>query len=226
MEPIEARWQSLQQQQRTCQLCRTEGEPPLIDGAALPLFGRFRPWTGGVLFVFEAPNRDDTVNPAKRYLTIDPDTDPSGRFTHQLLTEELLLDPAAFQVTNSVLCLPAGASGKYPVRSPQTRRCSANLQQQIAALQPTVVAPVGGAALAATRVIEDHGHVRLADAVAKPTGWHGRWLFPLFHTSMLARNGPGGRKAEQQRADWRQLRTFLLARGVAIPEAALAASGK
>ncbi len=219
MEPIDTRWQTLQREQGTCQLCRKEGEPPLIDAAALPLFGRFRPWTGGVLFVFEAPNRDDTVNPAKRYLTVDPDTDPSGRFTHQLLTEELLLDPAAFQVTNSVLCLPAGSGGKYPVRTPQTRRCSANLQQQIAALQPTVVAPVGGAALSATRAIEDHGQLRMVDAVAKPTRWYGRWLFPLFHTSMLARNGPGGRKSEQQRADWRQLRAFLLAQGVSIPEA-------
>jgi len=28
-----------------------------------------------ILFVLEAPNRDDTYNPDKKYLTIEPDTD-------------------------------------------------------------------------------------------------------------------------------------------------------
>lgn len=217
MRPVERQWQQVRAEQSACQVCRAGHEPPLIDAAALPLFGRFRPWPDGVLFVFEAPNRDDTVNPAKRHLTIDPDTDPSGRFTHQLITEELGLDPVAFQVTNSVLCLPAGSGGKHPVRNSQARACSPNLQRQIAVLRPKVVVPIGSAALAATRLIEDHGLRRITNAVARPTRWHGRWLFPLFHTSMLARNGPTGRRPEQQRADWRSLRAFLLEQGISFP---------
>jgi uracil-DNA glycosylase family 4 len=124
-----------------------------------------------VLFVFEAPNLDDTVNPAKQYLTVDPGTDPSGSFTHQLLTEELGLHASAFQVTNSVLCLPAGSGGKSPVRALQTRKCSGNLQRQIAVLRPKVVAPVGGAALAATRILEDHCLRSMSNAVARPVRW-------------------------------------------------------
>ncbi|WP_437923781.1 uracil-DNA glycosylase family protein [Sorangium sp. So ce291] len=217
MSSVEASWRQLQREIEACQACREGRASPLIDPAARPLFGRFRPWLEGVLFVFEAPNLDDTVNPSKQYLTIDPETDPSGRFTHLLVTEELGLDVSAFQVTNSVLCLPAGSGGKYPVRALQTRTCSSNLQRQIDVLRPRVVAPVGSAALAATRILEDHGLRHLTTAVARPVRWYDRWLFPLFHTSMLARNGPAGRRAEQQRADWRHLRAFLVEQGVSIP---------
>lgn len=219
MNSVETSWRLLQSEIESCQACREGRESPLIDAAALPLFGRFQPWPEGVLFVFEAPNLDDTVNPDKQYLTIDPKTDPSGSFTHLLVTKELGLDVSAFQVTNSVLCLPARSGDKYPVRALQTRTCSSNLQRQIDVLRPRVVAPVGSAALGATRLLEDHGLLTLAAAVARPVRWYGRWIFPLFHTSMLARNGPAGRRAEQQKADWRHLRAFLLEQGVTIPAA-------
>jgi uracil-DNA glycosylase len=219
MSSIKTSWRQLQSEMESCRACREGRASPLIDPAARPLFGRFQPWPEGVLFVFEAPNLDDTVNPGKQHLTIDPDTDPSGRFTHLLVTVELGLDVSAFQVTNSVLCLPARSGDKYPVRALQTRTCSSNLQRQIDVLRPRVVASVGGAALGATRLLEDHGLRTLATAVARPVRWYGRWLFPLLHTSMMARNGPGGRRAEQQRADWRHLRAFLLEQGVTIPAA-------
>ncbi|HEY1205398.1 MAG: hypothetical protein ABSH46_20615 [Bryobacteraceae bacterium] len=49
----------------------------------------------------------------------------------------------------------------------------------------------------------------MTDAVAHQIEWSGRWLFPLFHTSMQARNGRYGRDSDQQRQDWRRLRSFL-----------------
>jgi hypothetical protein len=76
-------------------------------------------------------------------------------------------------------------------------------------VNPLVVAPLGGLALKATRLIEDHGFRSVNAAVGRATRWFGRTLFPLFHTGMLARNGPAGRKADQQRVDWASLRAVL-----------------
>lgn len=89
------------------------------------------------------------------------------------------------------------------------RTCSPNLRDQILSLDPLVVVTLGGKALDATRLIEDHGQRKLSDAVARPLPWFGRTLFPVFHTGMLGRNGPAGRKAPEQRRDWALLREVL-----------------
>ena len=211
-----ASWEELTVQQGACRDCATGCHRPLLDAAARPLFGRFQPWRRGVLFVLEAPNRSDTMS-TDPYLTVDPSTDPTGRFTHALLTEELGLDPGRFQITNAVLCLPAPRGDKFPVSGEQMKRCAARLREQISALDPTVVAPVGGAALRALRQLDRHPYRSMTSAVARPVQWMDRWLFPLFHTGMLARNGPAGRRDHEQRADWRALRQFLVERGVEIP---------
>jgi hypothetical protein len=81
-------------------------------------------------------------------------------------------------------------------------------------LGPAVVATLGGQALAAVGLIEPHGLKSVNAAVARPVPWFGRWLYPLFHTGLLARNGPKGRSADQQRSDWHSLRAFLAEQGV------------
>jgi len=214
---LAVKWADLVNAQMSCQLCVDKCVPPLIQPGARPLFGRFKVWENGTLFLFEAPNRDDTFNPNKGYLTWDPETDPTGRFAWDLMVNELRLNPDFFQVTNSVLCLPAQKGDKFPVGAAQQRLCSSHICNQIRTLDPRVVVPVGGAALQATRRFDDHGYRKMSDAVGQPIQWLGRWLFPLFHTSMLARNGPGGRREKDQRSDWRGLRAFLQRQGVIIP---------
>ena len=210
-------WSELIQSQSSCRRCSTECTPALIHEGARPLFGRFDVWQCGVLFLFEAPNWDDTFNKDKGYLTYDCETDPSGRFARQLMVEELELEPRFFQVTNSVLCLAARKDKSFPVTGAQRKLRSSLIRDQIRVLDPAIVVPVGGAALEATRQLESHPYRKIVEGVARPIRWSRRWLFPLYHTSMLARNARGGRKPDEQRADWRQLREFLSTQGVVVP---------
>lgn len=214
---LDRAWHELKEAQEACTLCSTDGQVPLICQGAKPLFGKFNVWENGVLFIFEAPNEDDTFNPSKGYLTYDNETDPTGRFARLLMVEEMGLHPDNFQVTNSVLCLPAKKNGKFTVGSKQRKLCSSRLREQISVLDPAVVVPVGGAALIATRQLEDHGYRKMLEAVGCPVQWLGRWLFPVFHTGLLARNGPGGRKESDQRRDWQHLRRFIEDQGVNVP---------
>jgi uracil-DNA glycosylase family 4 len=214
--PMDA-WEDLLPTLKGCCACDAACTPSLRAPGSRPLDGRFRRWPKGALFIFEAPNWNDTFDHDKGYLTYDRDTDQTGRFTRRLLREELQLDVSYFQVTNAVLCLPRRLNGKYPVDPTQLRSCSPLLRRQIEALNPAVVVPVGGKALAATRLIERHGIARMRDAVARKIPWAGRWLFPLYHPSVLGRNPRTGRLESEQRADWRALRSVLLELGAEIP---------
>ena len=189
--------------------CRKCHEAQLLHGGARPLFCKFQGDRSDLLFVLEAPNHDDTFNPDKGYLTYDKDTDPSGRFFRELCANELGEQPESVVVTNAALCLPAGGRGRYPVTSPIMRNCSPNLRDQIVSLDALVVVAVGAKALEATRLIEDHGQRKLAGAVARPISWFSRTLFAVYHTGLLARNGPSGRPAELQRRDWQRLRELV-----------------
>jgi uracil-DNA glycosylase family 4 len=203
-----AAWHRTRAALERCRDCQPLG---VLHQKAKPLFGRFEARRRQVLFVFEAPNLDDTVNPQKGYLTYDAATDPTGIFTHQLLVDVLGMSSDAFQVTNAVLCLPAARDGKFPVLPSQLQSCSEKLRRQIDALDPVVVASVGGTALDALRRLEDHGLRALKEAVAHPRPWLGRWLFPLAHTSRLGRRN---RKERDQVLDWIALREFLASKGV------------
>lgn len=114
------------------------------------------PGATDILFILEAPNRDDTCNPKKKYLTVEPDTDPSGRFFYDLFVNELQFPIKDLFVTNSVLCLPAQNKGKYPVTSLQQSNCKAILQRMIDVFNPLVVCPVGAKALVATSHLSEH----------------------------------------------------------------------
>jgi hypothetical protein len=117
-------WDALVNAQESCRRCVDECAPSLIQAGARPLFGRFKVWKKGILFLFEAPNWEDTFNEDKGCLTYDLATDPSGRFARLLMVEELDPDPDYFQVTNSVLCLPAERDGKFTISGAQRRLCS------------------------------------------------------------------------------------------------------
>jgi uracil-DNA glycosylase family 4 len=156
------------------------------------------------LFIFEAPNFDDTYNLEKGRLTCDPDTDPSGRFFFDLL-EHIGLAPSDVLITNSVLCLPAAKNGKYPVSSAQRRACSPWLRRLIDEREPKVVAPCGGQALEALKLISPHTFKLVTDA-GRLYEWHSRLILPLYHPSVLGRIS---RPAAMQFKDIEVLRTVI-----------------
>ncbi len=196
-------WTSFVESRRKCAKCKCDG---LLDHGAFAVFQKEAPRSFDILFILEAPNRDDTYNPKKGYLTVDPDTDPSGRFFCDLFINELQFPMSELFVTNSVLCLPTEKAGKFPVSALQRKSCLPNLRQLIDTFNPLIVCPMGTKALIATDGIGNHGLRTMAEAVANPVSWYGRILFPLFHTSAQARNPRNGRPEPLQRADWRKLR--------------------
>lgn len=205
---LDMRWDGTKKNLAGCEACRENASGNLIDKNARPLFGKFRPIARGLLFVFEAPNRDDTYNPAKGYITVNAETDPSGTFLYELANRAFGCHPESLQIINSVLCLPAERNGDRNVSGRQRRLCTENLRQQITILDPLLVVPLGVQPLKALDHVCPHGIRRISEGVAQPVEWMGRWLFPLYHTSKQARYGPTGRKPERQHSDWCELRKF------------------
>lgn len=197
------KWKKYVKDAKKCEKCKREG---LLDPNAFPIFMKKAPGQTDILFVLEAPNRDDTYNPIKKYLTIDPNTDPSGKFFYKLFNEELGFNDTQLFVTNSVLCLPAGNGEKYPVSARQRNNCSDYLKKLILMFDPLIVCPLGTKALKATSIIENHSYERMSDAVGKRIKWFDRILYPLYHTSSQARNPNTGRIEKYQKEDWKGLR--------------------
>jgi len=192
-----------------CNTCR-QSEPPLIHHLAFPLFMKDPSINYDILFVVEAPNLTDTIDKKKGYLTVDPNTDPSGKLFYDLFTNELQFNIENLFVTNSVLCLPNEKKGKFPVTAKLLGNCKTNLIRLIEEFDPIIVCPLGTKALMATKSIANHNYNRMKDAVANETVWFNRILFPLYHTSLLARNKRNGRPVNFQREDWRKLRELYI----------------
>ena len=189
---------------RDCRLCH-EAEPPLVHPAAKPLLHEEGDLGADVLFVAEAPNREDTLDPAKGRITVSAETDPSGRFFHERLTFDLELDASSVYVTNAVVCLPASSGGLHPVKAGQRHLCSVHLRATVEGVDPAVVVTLGVKALDAVKAVERH-RLKLRDDVARPHRWFGRLLFPLYHPSRLGRVT---RSAAAQAKDYRELRLLL-----------------
>lgn len=70
-----------------CTRCHARGWLHVEDGqTAGPLFHLEATGRAPILCVMEAPNRDDTFEPAKGRLTVGGQTDPTGRFLEELRT--------------------------------------------------------------------------------------------------------------------------------------------
>lgn len=147
-------------------------------------------WANGtpgalVMFVGEAPGRlgaDRTAVPFHG--------DVAGDNFERLLALSGLARREVF-ITNAVLCNPRDEKGN---NAPPTRRtlvnCAENLRRQIEVIQPSIVVTLGGAALEATRVIEDH-QLSLAAHVRTVNLWNNISLIPLYHPgarAMIHRN--------------------------------------
>jgi len=159
-----------------------------------------------VVVVAEAPNWDDTYNPAKRRLTYDIETDATGNFTRELLRSVGLRASEVF-FTNCVLCLPARQEKKYPVRSAQKRNCLTWLSMAINACDAKVVVTLGEKALEATGMLSRHGLV-LQLSAGRLHVWNKRYLLPLYHPGRLGRVT---RKTDQQFADIQPLKQLVSA---------------
>jgi uracil-DNA glycosylase family 4 len=188
-------------------MCRAHG---LLHPEGRPLFGKFVGERSDLLFILEAPNLGDTIEPDKGYLTYDRDTDPTGRFFRALFMDALGEPIETAVITNSVLCLPAESRGKYPVTPMLSRNCASHLRAQVEALDPLIVVALGNHALAATRRLEDHKLGKISLAVGRATPWLGRTLLPLYHPGLQVRNNRRtGRSDDQQREDWSRLKELL-----------------
>ena len=196
---------------RGCVDCRTSG---LVyhdneHGWGYPLFDEGASCPSQVIVVAEAPNWDDTFDQAKRRLTYDIKTDPTGDFTRDLFAS-VGLAPSDVLFTNSVLCLPAlvlskDGKKKYPVYSPQMRNCSKWLKMAIDCCNAKVVVTLGGKALDAVNKLSGH-HLLLQISVGKADVWNNRLIFPLYHPSSLGRRT---RSKDEQIADIRPLKDIL-----------------
>jgi len=196
------------QEVRQCSRCFKLEKPCAFigkEGLARPLFYEGGNWESDILFVMEAPNHGDTFDPDKGRMTFGEESDPTGRFFEECLETEVGMEPEQIMVVNSVFCLPACVDGRYPVSSKQKRYCSPNLKSVIESIDPRIVVTLGGAALDAIKLIDNHG-LNLRSAVAEPSAWFGRILFPLYHPSNLGRVS---RSTDKQRADYRALRSLM-----------------
>lgn len=198
---------------RSCERCRVHKGSNLlfvdpIQGCATPILAKAPTARLGVLVVGEAPNRDDTFDTNKGYLTYDFDTDPTGRFMRTLLIDEAGLRPEEIEdvlFTNAVLCLPARRNDKHPVSIAQVDLCKPWLVRLMDDAQISIVVTMGATALRALNRIERHGLVLRASA-GKLHDWNGRKLLPLYHAGLLGRIS---RPEQHQRADMRALRSHL-----------------
>lgn len=200
--PIEA----LHAEAKSCDRCHRE-KLLFVDGEyrAYPLFQKSPPWPVRVIAVAEAPNFDDSFDEAKRRLTLDPDTDPSGAFMFELLAS-VGLRPENVLFTNSVLCLPARTGeGKHAVSARQQDLCSGWLGRFIDEANPLVVVTFGMVALQVLGRLERHG-LSLRENAGKLHPWRNRRLLPLYHPGRLGRIA---RPEKQQREDIAVLREVL-----------------
>lgn len=170
-----------------------------------PLFQKDATCPSRIVFVAEAPNLSDTFDPDKGYLTVDADTDPTGRFMLRLLAS-VGLTPEDVLVTNTALCLPAKRAGKFPVGVAIARNCRPWLERIIVAAEARLVVTWGRVALLGTRNVERH-NFELRESVGKLHPWFGRLLLPLYHPGLLARKN---RSTVQQLEDISCLKTVLL----------------
>jgi uracil-DNA glycosylase family 4 len=196
----------LQSKAKPCDRCHREA---LLhaEGShrAYPVFQRDPPWPVRVLAVLEAPNATDSFDPDKGRLTVDAETDPTGRFLRELFASVgLRAEEVLF--TNSVLCLPArDGGGKHPVSARQQDQCADWLGQFIETADPAVVVTFGAVALQGVGRLERHG-LSLHESAGKLHPWRNRHLLPLYHPGRLGRVT---RPEEEQRKDIAVLRDVL-----------------
>ena len=154
-----------------CVLC-----PAMCDRGAV-LSERNGSANARLLFIGEAPGRkgaDRTRVPFSG--------DQSGKNFDRFLSS-IGLPRSQIFITSAALCNPRTDSGanRRPTAS-ELKNCSSFLRRTIALIDPQLIITLGGVALEALKLIDDHNLTLRADA-AKVRSWNGRQLIPLYHPS-------------------------------------------
>ena len=159
---------------RGCHLCA------LSEGRLNPVVGEGS-LDSPVVFVGEGPGRKEDE-------TGRPFVGSAGKLLDQLLAR-IGLDRSEVYITNVVKCRPPG--NRRP-KSGEIRTCAPYLDEQLAAISPRVVAPMGNSA--AAHLLRRYGlgrasigeiHGRALDAEAP---WGRAVLFPLYHPAAVLYN--------------------------------------
>lgn len=183
-------FQKLADEAQVCTRC-----PDLAEKTAVLGPGNGDP-SADLFFLGEAPGRFGCD------LTRVPFSGDQSGDRFEALLEHIGLTRNDIFVTNAVLCNPLTAEGNNRKPSAaELENCAEYLEHQLAIVDPRIVVTVGATGLGALKRIEGHG-LRLRDAVAETHDWNGRVLYPVYHTSPLARTH---RSEQEQREDWKGL---------------------
>ena len=167
----QSRFARLAAEAASCHLCAA------MCGRAAVLSELNGPLDARVMFIGEAPGRkgaDRTRTPFSG--------DQSGQNFERFLASINLTRSEIF-ITSAALCNPRKASGanRRPTAG-EVRNCSSFLRRTIELINPQVIVTLGGAALEALRLLDDHDFSLRNDA-ATIRRWNERLLVPLYHPS-------------------------------------------
>jgi DNA polymerase len=109
-------------------------------------------------------------------------------------------------VTNAVLCNPLDGAGRNRrPTSAEIDRCRPFLARTLDAVPAPIVVALGRVALESLRMLAPH-QAQFPVDVARPLGWRGRVLVPMYHPS---RQSTLHRPDDAQQRDWRRLGALL-----------------
>lgn len=167
-----------------------------------------------VMFIGEAPG---FVRDPKHRLKAFHGNQSGYNFEYLLKTIGLERDQIF--VTNALLHTPVSPSktkydntyGFLQIRSPsfnEIRECGKFLRQQIDLVDPKIICTLGRAALNACQfVLPGFPSLSLFHNVAKPIGWNGKLIYPLYHTSPNVTSSI--RTLKQMEQDFRGLKNLM-----------------
>ena len=151
---------------RSCQDCNLHlGRTNAVPGEGSP--------HAEIMFIGEGPgyNEDKQARPF---------VGPAGQFLNELLSSIGLRREDVF-ITNMVKCRPPNNRDPFPG---EIEACSHYLDEQIEAIKPKIIVPLGRHALARWFPNESIGKLR-----AKPKQFGEITLFPLYHPAAALHNG-------------------------------------
>jgi len=170
----EEKFAALAERVKSCEKCaRMKGSARVLSSGCGPLDAE-------LILVGEAPGRlgaDGSQLPFHG--------DKSGHNFESLIDQVGISRYDVF-VTNAVLCNPKDVEGNNATPTPkEIENCSQFLAEQIAIIDPQIVATLGATALKACSLIEQHG-LALSTSVRTSRDWNGRLLVPCYHPGQRA----------------------------------------
>jgi uracil-DNA glycosylase family 4 len=153
---------------------------PRMNNSARILSGSVGSLDAKIMFIGEAPGRRGADSSG-----IPFHGDRAGN-NFEALLEFSGLNRSDIFVTNAVLCNPKDSKGNNaPPNKTEVKNCSAFLRRQIELVNPKIVTTLGGTALNAVNLLENHT-LNLKSHVRTSINWFNRILTPLYHHGQRA----------------------------------------